>query len=116
MDESQEITRNTEVKMRARYFEHRRRSVGKCLSVLFRADEKAQQQRQGPGELAQQQRQGPGELAQLRRQGPGYETLSKDAELAIVVQKIKLRREMIRMSAHWLEICRASDSGSEDKT
>ena len=88
MDESQEITRNTEVKMRARYFEHRRRSVGKCLSVLFRADEKAQQQRQGPGELAQ-----------LQRQGPEYETLSKDAELAIVVQKIKL-------SSHWLEICR----------
>merc|ERR1719209_2222275 len=95
MDESQEITRNTEVKMRARYFEHRRRSVGKCLSVLFRVDEKAQQLRQGPGELAQ-----------LQRQGPEYETLSKDAELAIVVQKIKLRREMRRMSAHWLEICR----------
>ena len=79
MDASQEISRNVEVKMRARYFEHRRRSVGRCLSVLFR-----------PEELALNQR-------------PDYETLSRDAELAMVIQKIKLRR---RMSAKWLEICR----------
>ena len=82
MDESQEISRNMEVKMRAKYFEHRRRSVGKCLSVLFRTEEQ-------PG--------------QEQRQGPECGKLSKEPELAIVIQKIKLRR---RMSTHWLEICR----------
>ena len=83
MAETQELSKNMEVKKRAEHLEKRRQSVSRCLSVLFKPEENNDCQRKSFDENA-----------------------SKDAELAQAADRLELKR---KMSGKWLEICRQKE-------